>query len=75
MMNKHIEFVREWLDDPTSKTQAELEANADSSNDACINNPRSAGAVYAAWASDFAMMGAAEGAKDWIRRYEESTNA
>jgi len=28
MKNKHIEFVKEWISDESSKTQSELEANA-----------------------------------------------
>ena len=28
-MNKHIELVKKWLDDPDSVTKEELKANAD----------------------------------------------
>ena len=43
-MNKHIELVKKWLDDPTSVSQEELKANADA-----------AYAAYdASYASDYA---------------------
>ncbi len=31
-MNKHIELVKKWLDDPASVSQDELEANSDAAN-------------------------------------------
>lgn len=50
-MNKHIELVKKWLNDPESVTKDELEANAaiaDAARDAAI------AAAEAAWAAGYA---------------------
>jgi hypothetical protein len=86
-MNKHIELVKKWLDDPTSVTQQELEDNrnaADAANaanaanyDAATSVPFYAAAYYAAFYasyvdSDYAYADdAAANAVFWVKRYEE----
>lgn len=70
-MNEHIEFVKEWLADPTSKTQAELEANAEAARTAalCVDLD----AWYAANASRTAALCVDLVAAFWVREYEELT--
>jgi hypothetical protein len=57
-MNKHIELVKKWLDDPTSVTQQELE-----------DNRNAAAAFYAT--ADYAYAGDDVNAEYWANRYEE----
>ncbi|MFZ9079252.1 MAG: hypothetical protein ACO23H_12020 [Alphaproteobacteria bacterium] len=64
-MNKHIEVVKKWLDNPDSLTQEELDLNADA-----------AWTVWsAAWnAIDAAACGDDANAAYWVNEYEELTN-
>ncbi len=54
-MNKHIELVKKWLDNPDSVTQEELKANVDAANaaDAAYDDVANAAAnaAYAAYAA------------------------
>lgn len=75
-MNKHIEFVKEWLADRTSKTQAELEANAWDARSAAYaaraaSYAAARAASYAAWAATDAASAAAVRAAYWVKQYEE----
>jgi hypothetical protein len=72
MMNKHIEFVKEWLADNDCKTQQELEGNY---TDAAYADAADAAAyaAYAANAAYFAVIGAVELAANYIERYERLT--
>lgn len=81
-MNKHIELVKKWLDDPESVTQEELEANAESArkSDAADASAETAilaaglaaavpaEAARAAYAAERATV---EGAAFWVKRHEE----
>ena len=69
-MNEHIEFVKEWLADPTSKTQAELESNAKAADAALANAPDLAAAA-ASNAADAALANAPDLAAYWVKYYEE----
>ena len=60
-MNKHIELVKKWLDDPSSVSQEELKANSDAACDAAY-------AAYSAAAAD------ADAVTYWVNEYEEVTN-
>jgi len=54
-MNKHIELVKKWLDDPESVTQEELKANAEAAAayaDAWAADAWAAAAYADAWAAD-----------------------
>jgi hypothetical protein len=57
-MNKHIELVKKWLDDPASVTQQELQGN----------NIQLMLAVYAA---DYAYAGDDVNAEYWVTRYDK----
>ena len=62
-MNKHIELVKKWLDDPDSVTVDELRENSES-----------AYAAYAAYAAAaYAAYAAADDAAKYVKRYEELT--
>jgi len=53
-MDKHIELVKKWLDDPDSVTKEELKANSRSAegyHSAYDANAYAAGAAWAAWAA------------------------
>jgi len=64
-MNKHIELVKQWLEDKDSVSLEELEANKESAYSAY----RAAEAVYFYYAAD----NAAADAAYWIEKYEELT--
>jgi acyl dehydratase len=64
-MNKHIELVKKWLDDPTSVTQQELEDNRNAADAA--NAARDA-YTYAAY---YAHVDDAVEAEYWVKIYEE----
>ena len=68
-MNKHIELVKKWLDDPDSVTKEKLNANANAAYAAAAFNADNAAynAAYAADADD------AEYAAICVKRYEELT--
>ena len=57
-MNKHIELVKKWLDNPDSVTKEELKDNV----------------YVAAYAAAYDAAYAADAAADWVKRYEELTN-
>ena len=66
-MNIHIELVKKWLADPTSVTQQELEDNRDAAY-------ATAEAYYATAfkaAADYAVYGADDAAKHWVKRYDK----
>jgi len=56
-MNKHIELVKKWLNDPSSVTKEELKAN------------RASAAVSARAAAEAARADA--DSAYWVKRYEE----
>lgn len=64
-MNKHIELVKKWLDDPSSVTVEQLRVNtesADSAADAAVDAvdaAYAAAAAYAAYDADYAADAAA----------------
>jgi hypothetical protein len=58
-VNKHIELVKKWLDDPNSVTLQELKDNAETASAASA-----AAAAYASYAV---------AAADWVKKYEELT--
>jgi len=66
-MNKHIELVKRWLDDPSSVTMEELRANADAAYVADAA-PAAAWAYAAACAAADA---AAEYTAICVKKYEE----
>ena len=69
-MNKHIELVKKWLDDPNSVTKEELKANADAyAADAYAAYAAAYDAAYAAYADDAYAADAAE----CVKRYEKLT--
>ena len=79
-MNKHIELVKKWLDDPDSVTVDELKVNAYAASAAsaayAASAASAASAAYAA--SDFAAYAAYAAAADaaaayWVKKYEELT--
>ena len=84
-MNKHIELVKKWLDDPDSVTREELRENSDSAyaayaaaDDAYAAYAAAAlAADYAADAADAAdlaaHMSAVYAAAKYVKRYEELT--
>jgi hypothetical protein len=72
-MNKHIELVKKWLDDPSSVTVEQLRVNTESADSA-------ADAAYAAaYAADYAAYAAYAAAADaanaayWVKKYEKLT--
>ena len=77
-MNKHIELVKKWLDNPESVTQQELDDNRDAAYAAYAKAAHSAAASYAAaycayYATDFAAAADAAYTEYWVKRYEELT--
>jgi hypothetical protein len=84
-MNKHIELVKKWLDDPSSVTVEQLRVNtesADSAADAAYAADAYAAAAYeaAAYAADAADAYAADAADAYaeyaaecVKKYEELT--
>ena len=81
-MNKHIELVKKWLDDPSSVTVDELRENSDSAYAAAAlaadaADALAAAAAYAAdsaYAADLAAhMSTVYAAAKYVKRYEELT--
>jgi len=76
-MNKHIELVKKWLDDPKSVTLQELRDNAEAAYDAADAawaDYAAYDAYDAAWADD--AVAAAQAAYDaayWVKKYEKLT--
>ena len=66
-MNKHIELVKKWLDDPTSMTEEELRANAE------LSDIASFAANTAYYASAASLSSDREDAIYFVERYEELT--
>ncbi|MFZ9079253.1 MAG: hypothetical protein ACO23H_12025 [Alphaproteobacteria bacterium] len=79
-MNKHIEVVKKWLNDPDSLTQEELADNVESAraaSDAADYATRAAHAArnaarVAAWDGEDAERAA--WTAYWVNEYEELTN-
>ncbi len=80
-MNKHIELVKKWLDDPSSVTTEELRDNRDSALDAKVKafanhtayyNAAYNSAYYAYIASNLYWNGI-DIAADYVKKYEELT--
>ena len=70
-MNKHIELVKKWIENPDSVTQEELDSNAAdawAATDAAVNAARAA-----AYAADAACDAADWDtyAAYWVKKYEE----
>ncbi len=58
-MNRHIELVKKWLDDPESVTTEELEANANE-------------VAYLSYATDAAAYSnTADDVEHYVKKYEE----
>ncbi len=86
-MNKHIELVKRWLDNPSSVTTVELRVNRDSALDtqakAFADNTAYDAAYYAAYnAAYYAYVASNATNPDWngsdiaagyVKRYEELT--
>ena len=80
-MNKHIELVKKWLDDPDSVTREELRENSDSAyaayaaaDDAYAAYAAAAlAADYAADAADALAADYAADAAKYVKQYEELT--
>jgi len=71
-MNKHIELVKKWLDNPESVTQQELDDNLDAAKVAYYAANAAYATAEAYYAADFAAAYAdATHAKYWVKRYEE----
>ena len=68
-MNKHIELVKKWLADPDSVTQKELEDNRDAAYAYATAEAYYATAFKAA--ADYAVYGADDAAKHWVKRYDK----
>ena len=66
-MNKHIELVKKWLDDPFSVTKKELKANKDAACDARY-------AADVAYQATAAAEAATAHVTYWVNKYEELTN-
>ena len=73
-MNKHIDLVKKWLDDPESVTQKELKANAKAAWAARAESNRAAATNAAAWAAIDAYDQDPAYAARWVKRYEELTD-
>jgi len=75
-MDKHIKFVKEWLADPTSKTQAEREANVKAALHAYVvayYTKSNVALADAAWVvARAAAVGDADGAANWIKIYHRN---
>ena len=79
-MNKHIELVKKWLDDPTSVTQQELKDNRDAAGFvlSITSAADKSGNALACDAVAYSASGAAvfsytDYTKHWVKRYEELT--
>jgi len=59
-MNKHIELVKKWLDDPSSVTEDELKDNATE-------------VAYLGYVADAATLAGRETAAEYVKKYEELT--
>ena len=84
-MNKHIELVKKWLDDPSSVTKVELKINKDSALDVMVkafaDNTAYDAAYYNAYnAAYYAYVASKATNPDWngsaiadgyVKKYEE----
>ena len=68
-MNKHIELVKKWLDDPDSVTADELKDNA--TEVAYLGYVADAAAYAANLANNAAKLKNADEAKRYVKKYEE----
>tara|TARA_R110001632_G_scaffold75750_1_gene172152 strand:- start:204 stop:428 length:225 start_codon:yes stop_codon:yes gene_type:complete len=68
-MNKHIELVKKWLDDPNSVTEDELKDNA--TEVAYLGYAAYAAAYAAADAAAYAVP--ADNVEPYVKKYEELT--
>ena len=69
-MNKHIELVKKWLDNPDSVTQQELDDNYTATKAAYYAVDFAANSAYGAdYGADYAV----DVAEYWVKRYEELT--
>jgi hypothetical protein len=66
-MNKHIELVKKWLDDPNSVTKEELNENAAAAEAAAFAADAAVYAYYTADASE------AASTAYYVKKYEELT--
>ena len=72
-MNKHIELVKKWLNDPSSVSQEELVANSNAAYEEYYEAADEAYASYAA--TDYATyVAAADAATYWVNEYRGLTN-
>lgn len=73
-MNKHIELVKKWLDDPSSVTVDELRENSESADADAYADEAARDAIYAAYdAFAYAAYDAYAAAEHYVKRYEELT--
>ena len=75
-MNIHIELVKKWLNDPTSVTKAEREANKDAAYaayDDAYGTDAYEAAIYAAYAANAADGLETADAAYYVKRYDELT--
>ena len=70
MANEHIELIKKWLDNPESVSTEELKANAEAAYYAYY--AATAPTAYAGFTSSPAKK---EAAHNWVKKYEEATNA
>ena len=76
-MNKHIEVVKKWLNDPDSVSRKELKDNGDAAHAAARDADTDAEfreAADAAWAAAYAAAANADAADYCVKRYEELIN-
>ena len=74
LVNKHIELVKKWLDDPSSVSKEELIVNRiDAGVAADVAYTAYEAARYAAYAAETAADNA-DNATLWVNKYEELTN-
>ena len=73
-MNKYIELVKKWLDDPESVTTEELKANANAAGYAGWTSGATATDYAAYSAASHASYGNDEVAKYYVKKYEELLN-
>ena len=74
-MNKHIELVKKWLNDPNSVTKEQLGANFAAADAAANAADAAANAAYAAYAAYATAATAETEAAYWVKKYEEMTDA
>ncbi len=73
-MNKYIQLVKRWLEDPSSVTTEELKANADAASYTGWTSEATATDYAAYSAASHATYGNDEVAKYYVKKYEELLN-